>query len=45
MYNHPVGDLCLAISLGIESFGLGELGVQHRPEAEPKFIEEHVVPI
>jgi hypothetical protein len=27
VYDHPVGDLCLAISLGMESCGLGELGV------------------
>ena len=27
VYNHPIDDLCLAISLGMESCGLGELGV------------------
>ena len=30
VYDHPVDDLCLAISLGVESCGLSELGVQHR---------------
>ena len=29
VYNHPVDDLYLAISLGMERCGLGELGVQH----------------
>jgi hypothetical protein len=29
VYDHPIDDLCLAISLGMESCGLGELGVQH----------------
>jgi hypothetical protein len=32
VYDHPVDDLCLAISLGVESRGLSELGIQHRPE-------------
>ena len=32
VYNHPVDDLCLAISLGVESRGLSDLGIQHRPE-------------
>ena len=29
VYNHIVDDLFLAISLGMESCGLGELGIQH----------------
>ena len=29
----------------MERCGLGELGVQHRPEAGPKCTEESVVPI
>ena len=29
VHDHLVEDLCLAISLGMESCGLGELGVQH----------------
>ena len=29
VYNHHVDNLFLAISLGMESCGLGELGVQH----------------
>jgi hypothetical protein len=28
MHNHPIDDLCLAIGLGMESSGFGELGVQ-----------------
>ena len=32
MYYHHGYDLCLAISLGVESHGLSELGIQHRPE-------------
>ena len=27
--NHSVDNLCLAICLGMESCGLGELGIQH----------------
>ena len=45
MYNHPIDNLCLAISLGMESCGLSEFGVQHRPETEPKCIEELAVTI
>jgi hypothetical protein len=45
VYNHPVDDLCLAISLRMESCGLGELGVRHRPEAGPKCTKEPTVPI
>jgi hypothetical protein len=45
VYNHSVDDLCLAISLRMESCGLGELGVQHRPEVGPKCTEEPTVPI
>jgi hypothetical protein len=36
VHDHPVDDLCLAISLGMESCGLSELGVQHRPETWTK---------
>jgi hypothetical protein len=28
MHDHPIDDLCLAISLGVEESGFGELGVQ-----------------
>ena len=45
VYDHPIDDLCLAISLGMESCGLSELGVQHRPETGPKCIEEPAIPI
>ena len=27
VHNHPIDDLCLAISLGVESSGFSELGV------------------
>ena len=40
VYDHPVDDLCLAISLGMERCGLSELGVQHRPKTRPKCNEE-----
>ena len=30
VYDHLVDDLCFSIGLGMESCGLGELGVQHR---------------
>jgi len=29
VYDHPIDDLSLEISLGMESCGLSELGVQH----------------
>ena len=45
VYNHLVDDLCPAISLGMESCGLGELGVQHWPEFGQKFSEEPTIPI
>ena len=45
VYNHSVDDLCLAIYLVMESCGLGELGVQHWPEAGPKCFEEPSIPI
>jgi len=32
LYDHPVDDLYLAISLGVESHGLSELVIQRRPE-------------
>jgi len=28
MHDHPIDDLCLSISLGVESSGFGEVGVQ-----------------
>ena len=43
VYNHPVDDLCMSIGLQMESCGLGELGVQHRPEAGPKCDEEPTI--
>ena len=32
VYDHFVDEICLAISLGVESHGLSELGIQHRLE-------------
>ena len=32
VYDHPVDDLCFAISLGLESYCLSELGIQHQPK-------------
>lgn len=32
VYDHPIDNLCLAINLGVESCGLSELSIQHRPE-------------
>jgi hypothetical protein len=40
VHNHPIDDLCLAISLGVERSGFYELGVQKRPETRPKGDEE-----
>jgi hypothetical protein len=34
MYDHPIDDLGLAICLGVEGNGFGELGIQHRPECD-----------
>ena len=45
VYDHHVENLCLSIGLGMESCGLGDFGIQHRPEARQKCIEELVVPI
>ena len=45
VYNHSVDDLYLAIYLGMESCGLGELGIQNWPEAGPKCAEEPAIPI
>ena len=45
VYNHPVDNLYLAISLGMESYGLGDLGVQHWLVAGPKCAEEPAVAI
>ena len=45
VYIHPVDDLCLAISLGMESCGLSEIGVQHWLEARPKCAKEPAITI
>jgi hypothetical protein len=45
VHNHLIDDLCLAISLGVESSGFCELGVQERPKTRPKCVEEPIVPI
>jgi hypothetical protein len=45
VHNHLIEDLCLAISLGVESSGFCELGVQQRPKTRPKGVEELVVSI
>jgi hypothetical protein len=45
VHNHLIDDLCLAISLGVESSGFCELGVQQRPETQPKGVEEPVVSV
>jgi hypothetical protein len=45
VHNHPVDDLCLAVCLGVESSGFCELGVQQRPDTEPKCDEELAVPV
>ena len=45
VYDHPVDDLFLAISLSMERCGLSEPGDQHQLETGPKRIEELVVSI
>jgi hypothetical protein len=40
VHNHLIYELGLAISLGVESSGFCELGVQQRPEIRPKGVEE-----
>jgi len=30
--DHPIDDVSLAISLGVESCGFSELGIKHRPD-------------
>ena len=45
VHNHSIDDLCLAISLGLESSGFGELGVQQRPDTRLKGVEESVVSV
>jgi hypothetical protein len=45
VHNHPIDNLGLAISLGVESSGFCELGVQQRPETRPKGVEELVVSV
>jgi hypothetical protein len=41
--NHLIDDLCLDIGLGVESNGFCELGVQQRPETQPKGVEEPTI--
>jgi hypothetical protein len=41
--NHLIDDLGLAIGLRVERSGFCELGVQQRPETQPKGVEEPVV--
>jgi hypothetical protein len=40
VHNHSIDDLCLAISLGVESSGFCELGVQQRSKTRPKGAEK-----
>jgi hypothetical protein len=41
--NHPIDDLCSAISLGVEISAFGDLGVQQRSKNRPKGAKEPVV--
>jgi hypothetical protein len=41
--NHSIDDLSLAIDLGVERSGFCELGVQQRPETQPKGVEEPAI--
>jgi hypothetical protein len=43
MHNHPVDDLGLAIRLGEEGSGFGEIGVQQGPEVRPECVEEPTI--
>jgi hypothetical protein len=45
VHNHPIDDLCLAIGLGVESSGFCKLGVQQRPETQPKGSEEPAISV
>jgi hypothetical protein len=45
VHNHLIDDLSLAIILGVERSGFCELGVQQRPETQPKGVEEPTVSI
>ena len=45
VHNHPVDNLCLAISLRMEGCGLREFGVQHWPETGPKSAKKPTIPI
>ena len=45
MYDHSIGDLSLAIYLGVEGRGFGEIGVQQWLEARPECAEKSTVPI
>jgi hypothetical protein len=45
VHNHLIGELSLTIGLGVESSGFCELGVQQRPETQPKGSEELVVSV
>jgi hypothetical protein len=45
VHNHLIDDLCLVVSLGVESSGFCELGVQQRPKTRPKCAEERDVSV
>jgi hypothetical protein len=40
VHNHLIDELCLVVSLGVESSGFCELVVQQKPETRPKCVEE-----
>jgi hypothetical protein len=40
MHDHPIDDLDLAIRLGVEGSGFGDLGAQQCPKARPKCVKE-----
>ena len=43
MHDHSIYDLGLAIFLGVEGHGFGELGVQQCLEARPKCVEKSTI--
>jgi hypothetical protein len=45
VHNHLINNLGLEIGLGVERSGFCELGVQQRPETQPKGVEEPVFSI
>jgi hypothetical protein len=45
VHNNPIDDFGLAIGLAVESSVFGELGVQQRPETQPKGVEEPIVSV